>query len=285
MELLDTKLDHATLLNRELAGGKSMGEALAALADATGNAHEQLLSQGGEWPLGWLELPQGGPWAVDCQQLADRLRTDFSELIVCGTGGSALGLQAIYAALDHPNAPLRTVRVLDNVDPTQALHLAHDLDLDSCAINVVSKSGKTLETMAGFFHLLSLLGVAQAGAAPALPSRIVATTGADKSTLRSMAEEGGWATLPIPEDVGGRYSALSPAALMPLAFAGVDIDALLDLFGERQGKAVIKLEPAMLVEVPARTLHERPRQTAHLQPQIAQRPLFGVGQTQPLILE
>jgi glucose-6-phosphate isomerase len=122
---------------------------------------------------------------------------------------------------------LREVHVLDNVDPTQVSLLLDAVDLSKCAINVISKSGETLETMAGFFYLLEQCERAGLSSAQ-VASRVIATTDQHKGLLRPYAEERGWATLPVPPDVGGRFSVFSPVGLLPLAFAGVDVSRLLD---------------------------------------------------------
>lgn len=227
MDLLHFYLDDPSLLGWRLSDGASLGDAVSELARQWPAPHENLLAHRGEWPLGWLDLPQGGPWVAECGQLAASLSQSCDTLVVCGIGGSALGTQAVYVALDHPLACLKPVLVLDNVDPTQIATLLELADLQRSALNVISKSGETLETMAGFAFLLGKLdamGMDEAGIA----SRVVATTDPSKGLLREMAVARGWQTLPVPRNVGGRFSVLSAVGLFPLAFAGVDIQGLLD---------------------------------------------------------
>jgi glucose-6-phosphate isomerase len=227
--LINIDLESTGLLSRPLVSGQPLGEALATLAAKHADAHGALIARkeaGGE-PLGWLDLPAHATYADECQTIADELRSAYAELIVCGIGGSALGIQAVYGALDWPVADLASVYVLDNIDPSQIATLADGSPLIESALNVISKSGTTLETMAGFFYLLELM--AERGVAPEeLDARIVATTDPVSGVLRPLATRRGWKTLPVPPDVGGRFSVLSPVGLLPLAFAGVDIRALLD---------------------------------------------------------
>ena len=107
MQHLELKLDQPSLLTRQLADGSSLEAALDRLAEERPDLVGELLSHADTWPLGWLELPAGGSWADDCVLLARELASDCEELIVCGIGGSALGTQAVYAALDWPVASLR----------------------------------------------------------------------------------------------------------------------------------------------------------------------------------
>jgi glucose-6-phosphate isomerase len=220
-------LDSHGLMQRELRGGRSLGDAVAQLAKQHPQAHGALLSRRGKEPLGWLDLPAGGPWVVHCLNLAAELREKYSGMVVCGIGGSALGTQAVLAALDWPLNELLPVSVLDNIDPSQVSNLVDELDLANTCINVISKSGTTLETMAGFFYLLQALeqlGLPQAD----IDARIVATTDPEQGILRPLARKRGWERLAVPADVGGRYSVLSPVGLLPLAYAGIDVPQLLE---------------------------------------------------------
>lgn len=227
MKLLESNLIHPSLLSYKLDDGSTLGDALHELALEHAAAHDELLAQRVKLPVGWLDLPSGGEGLERSQALGKQLAEKFDTLIVCGIGGSALGTQAVYAALDQPGWRLRKVHVLDNVDPTQVSLLLDTVDLSKCAINVISKSGETLETMAGFFHLLEQCEHAGLSS-DEIASRIIATTDPHHGLLRPYAEECGWATLPVPADVGGRFSIFAPVGLLPLAFAGVDVAKLLD---------------------------------------------------------
>ena len=226
MQHLELKLDHPALLARQLADGRSLQAALDALDTERPDLVGELMGRADSWPLKWLELPAGGDWADDCVLLARELAGSCEELIVCGIGGSALGTQAVYAALDWPVASLRPLWVLDNVDPSQVAWLVESADLPRAALSAVSKSGGTLATLAGFFYLLGLLEQQADEGAPAA-ERVVATTDARRGPLRDLAARRGWMTLDIPADVGGRFIVLSPVGLFPLAFCGVDVLELL----------------------------------------------------------
>jgi glucose-6-phosphate isomerase len=233
MNHLKIDLTNTGLTARALPGGQTIGEATAALAAQHADAHASLVARRNSAPLGWLDLPQGGPWLQECLDIAAELRANYAELIVCGIGGSALGTQAVFGALDWPVTELNNVYVLDNIDPSQLASLAENSELRESAVNVISKSGGTLETMSGFFFLLDVLK--QHGLEDdEINARIVATTDPQTGILRPLAVERGWKTLPVPPDVGGRYSVLSPVGILPLAFAGVDIAGLLQGAAECQ---------------------------------------------------
>jgi len=226
MDLLSIQLAGDELLAQRLGDGRTLGAALDQLDSERSDLFAELLAHQDEWPLGWLQLPEGGAWVADCLAAAGELGQQCAELIVCGIGGSALGAQAVYAALDWPVASLKPLWVLDNVDPSHLAWLLESADLEQAALNVISKSGGTLETMAGFCFLLDLLE--QRLAEPQqVDRRIIATTDARRGLLHKWARERGWRILPVPDDVGGRFSVLSPVGLLPLAFAGVDVGELL----------------------------------------------------------
>lgn len=170
--------------------------------------------------------------------LVDTLRPRTENLVVLGIGGSALGNIALQAALnpltwnllprEKRNGP--RLFVLDNVDPTFVGDVmdvieASDPKFERTVINVISKSGETAETAAQFL-------IAQDKLKRALGSRhadhIVAVTDPAKGTMRSICDQEGYATLPVPDGVGGRFSVLSPVGLFSAAMCGVDIAALLD---------------------------------------------------------
>jgi glucose-6-phosphate isomerase len=161
----------------------------------------------------------------------------FDNLVVLGIGGSALGNIALQAALNPASynllpADQRTtprVFVVDNVDPA---YLGAILDtcrslggLERTCFNIVSKSGETAETASQFMIVRAMLKDALGDS---FKDNIVAITDTNKGTMRTICDADGYATLPVPEGVGGRFSVLSPVGLFSAAMAGIDINALLD---------------------------------------------------------
>lgn len=219
-------------------------------------------SSGTGWER-WRRLPFDpvrGEHTLAVMSLVDRFRDRTDNLIVLGIGGSALGNIALQSALNplHYNLMPRDVRngprlfVLDNVDPTmisQTITQVHrdDPGFERTLVNVVSKSGETAETAAQFLIVRRMLESVLGDAAR---DHIVATTDPAGGTLRAISDTQGYATLPVPEGVGGRFSVLSPVGLFSAAMCGLDIDAVLDgaaLMDERCSDDDIGQNPAALL--------------------------------------
>ena len=189
---------------------------------------------------GWLDPAQMVTDAeiAEIQAIADDLRAKSDTLVVIGIGGSYLGSRAVIEALATHDAP-KVEFAGQNISARYHTDLLARLVNKRVAVNVVSKSGTTTEPAVAF-RLLRSFVEKQAGA-DAAKSLIVATTDTKKGALRKVAGEIGYRTLPIGDDVGGRYSVLSAVGLLPIAYAGIDISAL------RQGaiacKAAIDAEP------------------------------------------
>ena len=184
--------------------------------------------------LGWLELPDRAPTAEHMRILAaaHQIRQTSEVLVVIGIGGSYLGSRAAIELLQGANRNLcrskgdPMIFFAGNNLSTRAwnelLRLLEGKDFSIC---VISKSGTTLEPAIAFRNLRWLLerrcGTAQA------KRRIYAITDRSKGALRQMADEEGWETFIIPDNVGGRFSVLSPVGLLPMAVAGLDVMAML----------------------------------------------------------
>ena len=184
--------------------------------------------------LGWLELPDRAPTAEHMRILAaaHQIRQTSEVLVVIGIGGSYLGSRAAIELLQGANRNLGKgkgdpmILFAGNNLSTRAwnelLRLLEGKDFSIC---VISKSGTTIEPAIAFRNLRWLLerrfGTAQA------KRRIYAITDKSKGALRQMAEEEGWETFVIPDNVGGRFSVLSPVGLLPMAAAGLDVMAML----------------------------------------------------------
>jgi len=176
--------------------------------------------------LPFYRLPYDHEGIHTVGELADELRERFETLVVLGIGGSALGTKAAIegAVATAAGRGGMRVEVLDNVDPAPISRLLGELDLSRTAFNVISKSGQTAETMAQFLlvrdRLLRELGDRE------YRDHIVVTTDAVQGTLRKIAVDEGFRTLPVPEGVGGRFSVLSAVGLLPIAAAGLDVERL-----------------------------------------------------------
>lgn len=194
-------------------------------------AHKLLSSgtgDGGEL-TGWLTLPLRYSESGELKRVlaaAERIRTTGDALVVIGVGGSYLGARAIIELLKTPalNGP-DIYFVGTGFSPDSVGDVIDILEGRDFSVNVVSKSGTTLEPAIAFrlFKKLLIDRYGESGAA----ARIYATTDESSGALRKMAESEGWETFSVPPDVGGRYSVLSAVGLLPAAVAGVDVRALL----------------------------------------------------------
>ena len=155
--------------------------------------------------------------------LAKRVQDNSDALVVIGIGGSYLGSRAVIEALGGYGGP--AVHFAGN---SLSAHYHSDilakLEGKRFSINAVSKSGTTTEPAVAFRVIRKALE--DSVGKDAAKMRIIATTDEKKGALRHFASEEGYDTLRIADDVGGRYSVLSPVGLLPIAVAGIDIDAL-----------------------------------------------------------
>jgi len=165
------------------------------------------------------------------QASADRWRARKpSDLIHIGIGGSSLGAEALLRATAHPHHDLLPnrrrggprVHFVDNVDPETLGSLFEVVDLRQSLVHVVSKSGSTVETAAGFQIVRDALE--RAGRGVRWAEHCVFTTGS--GALRELAERDGVEILDFPADVGGRFSVLTPSGLFTPAVAGIDVGAV-----------------------------------------------------------
>ncbi|MCL2727559.1 MAG: glucose-6-phosphate isomerase [Bacteroidales bacterium] len=184
--------------------------------------------------LGWLHLPQISKEELDgIREAAKALSVGMDTVVVVGIGGSYLGAKAVIEALSHSFDAL-----LPHRKSPLVLFAGHHLSEDymsellelmqyrSCACIVISKSGTTIEPAIAFRqikkHIEDKYGIEEA------KRRIVAITDARKGALKQLANRQGYRTFVIPDDVGGRFSVLTAVGLLPMAVAGVDIEALIE---------------------------------------------------------
>ena len=205
---------------------------LAAAAEQTAAAN-QLLESGqgaGSDFLGWVHLPSSITEAFldEVQATANILREKAEIIVVAGIGGSYLGPRAVNEALDHAfglngNNP-RIVYAGNNIGEDYLADLMELLDGKTFGIINISKSGTTTETALAF-RLLKTMLEKQVGKAAA-KDLIVAVTDKEKGAARKLATKEGYKTFVIPDNVGGRFSVLTPVGLLAIACAGHDIKAL-----------------------------------------------------------
>jgi glucose-6-phosphate isomerase len=185
--------------------------------------------------LGWVNLPSSIPEELltDITNTADKIRKEIEIVVVIGIGGSYLGAKAVVEALSDAFSHLKgnsgkpfVLFAGQNIGEDYLSELLALLDNRKYAIVVISKSGTTTEPALAFRilkdHLEKKVGEAKA------KDLIVAVTDESKGALRTFATKKGYKTYVIPDDVGGRYSVLTPVGLVPLAIGGFDIRAIVD---------------------------------------------------------
>ena len=181
--------------------------------------------------LGWLSLPDDVLPQIDrIGKVARHLRSVSDTTVIIGIGGSYLGARAVIEALSHSFQPLLKGKQHHILYAGQTIcedymsDLLEILDNRNFSIVVISKSGTTTEPAIAFRilkdHLERKVGK------PAAADRIIAITDREKGALRPMAELNGYETFVIPDNIGGRFSVLTPVGLLPIAISGIDIGTM-----------------------------------------------------------
>ena len=185
-------------------------------------AHEELHADRSSGRLGFLDLPEQD--TAQIQDFLARLDPSFDTMVVLGIGGSALGNRALYSALRTERSLQRKLLVYDNVDPVFLHEILAQINLDTTLFNVITKSGTTAETMAGYLILTELI---RARYPQDYRRRLIITTDREKGSLRQVIRDEGYSSFVVPDNVGGRFSVLTDVGLVSSAFTGMDIAELL----------------------------------------------------------
>lgn len=186
--------------------------------------------------LGWIELPTNYDKAEfeRIKKAAEKIKNNSDVLVVIGIGGSYLGARAAIDFLSHTfyNSLTKEQRkapeiyyVGNNISSTYLKHLLDVLEGKDYSINVISKSGTTTEPAIAFRVLKK--HIEEKYGKEVAKERIFATTDKARGALKKLADEEGYETFVIPDDVGGRFSVLTPVGLLPIACSGIDIDELM----------------------------------------------------------
>ncbi len=227
-------LDFANMLAPQLGGRGIDPDSLDRAADDFKEVHRAFRARADAGELGFLELPSQTETVEQIRRIADALAGVNEVVVVLGIGGSALGTIAMRDALlppfwneldDEARDYFPRLYVLDNVDPSTVGPLLDRLPLGRTLFDVVSKSGTTAETMSQFLIVRDRL-VAALGD-DGYRSQLLFTTDPENGVLRRLSKEEGITALPVPPNVGGRFSVLSAVGLLPAAMVGIDIDGLL----------------------------------------------------------
>ncbi|MCL2088299.1 MAG: glucose-6-phosphate isomerase [Oscillospiraceae bacterium] len=198
--------------------------------------------------LGWLDLPENYDKNefARIKSAAEKIKKDSDILIVIGIGGSYLGARAAIEFLRSSNyneLAKDTPRIYyagNNISPSYLNEILSLCEGKDISVNVISKSGTTTEPALAF-RIFKELMESKYGADAA--KRIYCTTDKSKGTLKKLADQQGYETFVVPDDVGGRFSVLTAVGLIPIAAAGCDLDAIMAGAGEaRNALATDNLE-------------------------------------------
>lgn len=211
--------------------------------------------------IGWLN------WANNydkeefsrIKEVAAKVRENTEVFVVCGIGGSYLGARAAIEMMnglygDNKPEIIYMGNTFSSTYISQVMNYIKDKEV---TVNVISKSGTTTETALAFRILKQFMEEKYGKDAK---KRIIATTDKARGTLKALADKEGYETFVIPDDIGGRFSVITPVGLLPIAVAGIDIDALMkglhDGMGE-YGDAALEKNPAYRYAVARRILQNQ----------------------------
>ena len=187
--------------------------------------------------VGWIELPTNYDKKEfsRIKKAAKKIKKESDILVVIGIGGSYLGARAVIEALtssfknmltDKQRKYPQILYVGNNLSPNYINELIEYIGDKDFSVNVISKSGTTTEPAIAFRIFREMLenkyGIEEAR------SRIYVTTDKERGALKTLADNEGYEKFVIPDNVGGRYSVLTPVGLLPIATAGIDIDKLME---------------------------------------------------------
>ena len=231
-------------LNIKNTDSKIIGEANGLNLEEEFNNYQQKISdiikslnqrkdKPGQW-LQWMNLGYNEETVWYVKEFASMVEGRFDNILVLGIGGSALGGLAVTEALLKPYWNLLTpeqrngfprIFFLDNIDPDAMNGLLDILDLKKTLVNVITKSGSTAETMSQYMIIKDRL---ERELGDNYRRNIVATTDKKVGVLRQLADQEGYKTFVVPDDVGGRFSVFSAVRLVPFALVGLDIDQIMN---------------------------------------------------------
>ena len=211
--------------------------------------------------IGWLN------WANNydkeefkrIKEVAAKVRENTEVFVVCGIGGSYLGARAAIEMMNglYGDKKPEIIYMGNTFSSTYISQVMNYIKDKEVTVNVISKSGTTTETALAFRILKQFM---EEKYGEDTKNRIIATTDKARGTLKALADKEGYETFVIPDDIGGRFSVITPVGLLPIAVAGIDIDALMkglhDGMGE-YGDADLEKNPAYQYAVARRILQNQ----------------------------
>jgi glucose-6-phosphate isomerase len=219
------RYDHSLMLRGGCGANGKPEQEMPELVAGLETVRKSLLKQWKAGQVGFLDIPELKEDVESAVRMANSVRRKFKTLVVVGIGGSDLGARALIKALYSEARGMKVVFLGANTDPDEITLALKNIDWTKTAINVISKSGDTIEPMSTFLILRDRL-IREVGVKDHA-KHVIATTDRVKGTLRTISEREGYRTLPVPDKIGGRYSALTPVGLFPAACAGLDVSGLI----------------------------------------------------------
>lgn len=167
-----------------------------------------------DWPL-----PAHSDELSAIEQLADKIKSEYQSAVCIGIGGSYLGPSALQEIFNPvPSEDSFQVQWISNVDTAPLLRAKRLIQTKKSAAVIISKSGGTTETLAAWFHLSHHF----------TKESVIVITDPEQGELRRLARAEGWNALPVPSNIGGRFSVLTAVGLFPLALQGIPIRKLIE---------------------------------------------------------
>ncbi|PKK83380.1 MAG: glucose-6-phosphate isomerase [candidate division Zixibacteria bacterium HGW-Zixibacteria-1] len=229
---MDIKIDLTNLFEPHLPSPHGLTrQDIEGLSGRLGEAFGKISDMRQKGDLVFLDMPYKKEAVAQVNDFVAERAGEFTDMLTIGIGGSALGSIAVFDALGHPYHNLRDVAhrenkprlfYLDNVDPDRLNALLDILDIEKTLVNVISKSGSTVETTANFLILRKIL-IDRLGE-KSYKRNLVLTTSLSKGEMRKIADAENIPSLSMPDNLGGRYSVLSTVGLLGAAFLGFDIE-------------------------------------------------------------
>ena len=209
-----------------------LAESMDAYKEKVASIHDMIHNKTGLGNdfLGWVDLPVN----YDKEEVKNinakvtELQDEIDVLLVCGIGGSYLGARAAIEALNglFPTNKVKIIYIGNTFSSNYLSQVKEFVKDKEFAINVISKSGTTTETSIAFRIFKDLLE--QTKGKEVARKRIIATTDKEKGALKTLANNEGYTTFVVPDDVGGRYSVLTAVGLFPIAMTGIDVEAMMN---------------------------------------------------------
>lgn len=238
-------------------------ESIDSYQERVSAAHQQLHDKSGKGNdyLGWLDWPLNFDKEEfdKIVQWGEEIRNNANTLVVCGIGGSYLGARAVIEMVQglFPTRDIEIIYLGNTFSSTYFLQVQEYLKNRNIYVNVISKSGTTLETAMAFRMLKQFM---EDKYGTDSKNRIIATTDKSRGVLKEVADLKGYRTLTIPDDIGGRYSVNTAVGLLPLAACGIDIASFMEGFKAgytNYGSADLQQNPAYRYAVARRILQNQ----------------------------